>query len=228
MSPAFTHERKVLFVLTSQGELGETGKSTGYTVSEAADPWKVFTEAGWDVHIATVGGGPSPEDGFDPADETQVAWRNDPSVQRQLHGALSLEHVNAAIYDAIYLVGGHGTMWDFPNNSHLSALICEIWAREGVVAAVCHGPAALTTARLADGTLLIDGKNVTGFSNKEEKAIKLDSVVPFLLEDKLVEAGGKYTHAGKWKEHVVVDGRLVTGQNPASAAAVATAAIAAV
>jgi len=221
MSPAFTHQRTVLFVLTSHDTLGDTGKSTGYTVSEAADPWKVFTDAGWNVHVATVAGGPAPEDGFDPKDETQVAWRSDGEIHRQLEHAPTPANVNPAIYDAIYLVGGHGTMWDFPDDAGLNALICEVWDRGAVVAAVCHGPAALTTARLPDGSLLIDGKEVTGFSNTEEKAVKLDQVVPFLLADRLAEAGGDYSQAAKWQEHVVADGRLVTGQNPASAAAVA-------
>jgi putative intracellular protease/amidase len=218
MSPAFSHAHNVLFILTSHDTLGDTGKSTGYTVSEAADPWKVFSDAGWTVHVATVAGGPAPEDGFDPKDETQVAWRSDPHMRRQLEHAPTPANVNAAIYDAIYLVGGHGTMWDFPDDHDLATLICEVWDRG---AAVCHGPAALTTARLPDGSLLIDGKEVTGFSNTEEKAVKLDQVVPFLLADRLAEAGGDYSQAAKWHEHVVADGRLVTGQNPASAAAVA-------
>ena len=226
MSPAFPHEHKVLFVLTSHGTLGDTGKSTGYTVSEAADPWKVFRAAGWDVHVATTAGGPAPEDGFDPANETQVAWKNDPHIHRQMAAAPQVEHVNAAIYDVVYLVGGHGTMWDFPGNNHLSDLIAEVYEREGVVAAVCHGPAALTTARLTDGSLLIAGKQVTGFSNAEEKALQLDHVVPFLLADRLEGVGGDYSQAGKWQRHVIADGRLVTGQNPASAAGVAEAAIA--
>lgn len=227
MSPAFPHEHKVLFVLTSHGTLGDTGKSTGYTVSEAADPWKVFTAAGWDVHVATTAGGPAPEDGFDPENETQVAWKHDPHIQRQMTAAPQVEHVNAAIYDVVYLVGGHGTMWDFPGNAHLSDLIAAVYEREGVVAAVCHGPAALTTARLTDGSLLIAGKQVTGFSNAEEKACRLDHVVPFLLADRLEGVGADYSQAGKWQRHVVTDGRVVTGQNPASAAGVAEAAIAA-
>jgi putative intracellular protease/amidase len=227
MSPAFSHDHKVLFVLTSHSRLGDSGKSTGYTVSEAADPWKVFSEAGWDVHITTVKGGPAPEDGFDPDNATQVDWKTDPHIQRQMHHAPAPEHVNAAIYDVVYFVGGHGTMWDFAGDTHLSALAAAVYEQGGVVAAVCHGPAALTTVRLTDGSLLIEGKQVTGFSNAEEKAIKLDKVVPFLLADKLTEVGGDYSQAGKWQPHVITDGRLVTGQNPASAAGVAEAAIAA-
>jgi len=221
MSPAFSHPHTVLFVLTSHDTLGDTGRSTGYTVSEAADPWRVFTDAGWDVHVTTIAGGPAPEDGFDPKDETQVAWRADANIRRQLEHAPTPASVNSAIYDAVYLVGGHGTMWDFPDNAELGTLICDVWERGAVVAAVCHGPAGLTSARLADGSLLIDGKKLTGFSNAEEKAVKLAEVVPFLLADRLTEAGGDYSNAAKWHEHVVTDGRLVTGQNPASAAGVA-------
>ena len=227
MSPAFPHQRTVLFVLTSHSQLGETGKTTGYTVSEAADPWKVFSDAGWDVHLTTVKGGPAPEDAFDPDNATQVAWKTDPNIHRQMQSAPAPEHVNAAIYDVVYFVGGHGTMWDFAGNTHLGALATAVYEKGGVVAAVCHGPAALTTVRLTDGSLLIDGKKVTGFSNAEEKAVKLDKVVPYLLADRLAEAGGDYSHAAKWESNVVTDGRLVTGQNPASAAAVAEAAIAA-
>lgn len=225
MSPAFAHGRKVLLVLTSHATLGNTGKPTGYTVSEAADPWRVFTDAGWDVHVATIAGGPAPEDGYDATDPIQRAWHDDPSIHRQLPTAPALAHVNAAIYDVVYLVGGHGTMWDFPDDPHLNELICSVWEREGVVAAVCHGPAALTTARVSDGSLLIAGKRVTGFSNAEEEAIDLAEVVPFLLADRLLAAGAHYSQGTKWAPHVVVDGRLVTGQNPASAAAVAEAAI---
>lgn len=225
MSPAFAHAPTVLFVLTSHAVLGDTGKSTGYTVSEAADPWKVFVDHGWDVHVATVAGGPAPEDGFDPADATQVAWKADPGIAHQMATAPQPEHVNAAQYDVVYLVGGHGTMWDFPDNDQLSALIADAWDRGGVVAAVCHGPAALTTARLHDGSLLIDGRRVTGFANAEESAIELTEVVPFLLADRLAAAGGRYSEGPLWASYVITDGRLVTGQNPASAAAVAEAAI---
>lgn len=227
MSPAFAHTPTVLFVLTSHAVLGDTGKSTGYTVSEAADPWEVFVRNGWGVHVTTVAGGPAPEDGFDPSDATQIAWKQDPGIRHQLDTAPQPAHVNAALYDVVYFVGGHGTMWDFPNNPQLSTLVADTWDRGGVVAAVCHGPAALTTARLHDGSLLIDGKRVTGFANAEESAIELSGVVPFLLADRLAAAGGVYSEGPLWKSHVVTDGHLVTGQNPASATGVAEAAIAA-
>ncbi len=227
MSPAFPHTPTALLVLTSHDALGDTGKPTGYTVSEAADPWQVFTDNGWGVHVATIAGGPAPEDGFDAADATQVAWKADPAIRHQMDTAPRPGHVNAAMYDVVYLVGGHGTMWDFPDNDELATLLAETWDRGGVIAAVCHGPAGLTTARLHDGSLLIDGRQVTGFANAEEAAIELTDVVPFLLADRLAAAGGKYSEGPVWKSHVVTDGKLVTGQNPASAGDVATAAIAA-
>ncbi len=227
MSPSVRHERRALLVLTSHSALGDTGKATGYTVSEAADPWKVFVEHGWDVHITTVAGGPAPEDALDLTDPTQAAWHSDPHIQRQMLAATAPAHVNSAIYDLIYFVGGHGAMWDFPDNHDLSVLAASIWEQGGVVAAVCHGPAALTTIRLHNGDLLVAGKKVAAFSNIEENAIGLQDVVPFLLADRLTEVGAKVSKGRKWKSHVVTDGKLVTGQNPASAAGVAEAAIAA-
>ncbi len=223
--PTPPQQCRALLILTSHSELGDTGRKTGYTVSEAADPWRVFTDAGWEVHVATIAGGPAPEDGYDPTDENQAAWMADPHMQRQLHAAPKPEHVNAAIYDVVYLVGGHGAMWDFPDNAELGALVSSIYERGAVVAAVCHGPAALTTLRLVDGSLLAGGKNVTAFSDAEEKAIHLGSTMPFLLQSKLSEVGAKVTVADLWQANVVVDSRLVTGQNPASAAGVARAAI---
>lgn len=227
MSPAFAHERTVLLVLTSHSQLGDTGKDAGYEVSEAAHPWKVFTDSGWHVHLATVAGGPAPEHGFDATDEVQMAWKNNPDISRQMHAAPELEHVNAAIYDAVFFVGGHGTMWDFPGNPHIAGLTQGVWEHGGVVAAVCHGPAALLDVTLRDGRKLLDGRAVTGFSNAEEKSVHLQHVVPFLLADALEQAGGKYTKGSKWKPHVVTDGKLITGQNPASAKGVAEAVVAA-
>ncbi len=227
MSPAFPHTPTVLFVLTSHAELGDTGRSTGYTVSEAARPWRVFTDAGWSVHVATVGGGPAPEDGFDADDPDQVAWRDDPSIRHQLAAAPRPEHVNAAIYDAVLLVGGHGTMWDFADNAAIARLLCELHERDAVIAAVCHGPAGLLAAHTADGRPLLENRRVTGFSDAEEAALKLIRVMPFSLAGRLAEAGARYSEGPVWKAHVVTDGRLVTGQNPASAAGVARAVIAA-
>ncbi|RIJ69556.1 type 1 glutamine amidotransferase domain-containing protein [Nakamurella silvestris] len=227
MSPAFTHPKMALLVLTSHSELGDSGKNTGYTVSEAADPWRVFVEAGWGVHVASVAGGRPPADGLDLTQPNQQAWTLNQEITHQLESAPSPEHVNPAIYDVIYFVGGHGAMWDFPDNGPLAALGAAVYERGGVVAAVCHGPAVLTTLRLSNGSLLIDGRKVSSFTDSEEKAIHLASTVPFLLQSRLTSLGAVHSSAPNWAEHVVTDGRLVTGQNPASAAGVATAAIAA-
>jgi putative intracellular protease/amidase len=218
-------DHRALLVLTSHGTLGDTGRTTGYTVSEAADPWRVFTEAGWTVDITTVAGGRPPEDGMDTSG--QGAWKTDAAVQAKLDGAPSPDQVEPADYDVVYFVGGHGTMWDFPGNDDLQRLAVSVYERGGVVAAVCHGPTALTTITLPDGNLLVAGKNIAAFTDAEEKAISMDTVVPFLLQSRLESLGAKHTGAALWQEHVVTDGRLVTGQNPASAAGVAKAVISA-
>jgi len=227
MSPAFTHPKMALLVLTSHSTLGDTGKSTGYTVSEAADPWRVFVDAGWGVHVASVAGGPPPEDGLDLTQPNQQAWKLNKEISHQLETAPSPEHVNPAIYDVIYFVGGHGAMWDFPDNAPLAALAAAVYERGGVVAAVCHGPAVLTTLRLSNGQLLIDGRTVASFTDSEEEAVGLAKVMPFLLQSTLTSLGATHSSVPNWQEHVVSDGRLITGQNPASAAGVAEAAIAA-
>ncbi len=218
-------KRRALLVLTSHAKLGETGRATGYTVSEAADPWRTFTQAGWEVDIATVQGGRAPEDGYDASKPNQAAWAADPDVQAKLDSAPTPSQVNPDDYDVIYFVGGHGAMWDFPDNADLSRLAASVYENGGVVAAVCHGPAALTTLRLSDGSLLVEGKNIAAFTDREEQAVKLADVVPFPLQSRLQQLGAKHTGGPLWRPHVVTDGRLVTGQNPASAAGVAQAAI---
>ncbi|MFE9360500.1 type 1 glutamine amidotransferase domain-containing protein [Streptomyces olivaceoviridis] len=224
MSTASPSPHRALLVITSHGQLGDTGNTTGYTVSEAADPWQVFVNAGWEVDLTTVRGGRPPEDGFgDPTQPNQVAWAADPDVQAKLDTAPAPAEVDPSRYDAVYFVGGHGSMWDFPGNNDLSRLAASVYEHGGVVAAVCHGPSALTTLRLSDGSLLVEGKSIAAFTDSEEREIGLDGIVPFLLQSRLEELGAKHTGAAHWKSHIVVDGRLVTGQNPASAAGVAEA-----
>lgn len=218
---ATTDDRRVLMVLTSHDKLGDTGRGTGYTVSEAADPWQVLTAAGCAVDIASIAGGRPPEDGMDTSGSKE--WLADARVQAELDGAPSVADVDPAGYQAVFFVGGHGTMWDFPGNADLTRIASGVYEDGGVVAAVCHGPAALTTITLSDGSLLVDGKNIAAFTDAEEKALSMDSVVPFLLQSRLEQLGARHTAAGLWQEHVVTDGRLVTGQNPASAAGVARA-----
>jgi putative intracellular protease/amidase len=209
----------VLFVLTSHGDLGGR-RPTGYFVGEAAHPWQVLRNAGVEVQIASIQGGEPPQDGRDAGDEIQNAFLTDPQISAQLADTPRLRDVDPAGYDAVLFVGGHGTMWDFPHNPDVARVGREIYERGGAVAAVCHGPSALVGMTLSDGTALVAGKAVAGFSNEEEAAVRLTGVVPFLLEDALRELGGQYTSGPKFTEHVAVADRLVTGQNPQSATAV--------
>lgn len=221
-----TETPRALLVLTSHNDLGGL-RPTGYYVGEAANPWRVFTEAGYEVSIASIAGGVPPEDGRDESDPTQLAFLNDPSIAGQLSNTQKLADVDASAYDAVFFVGGHGTMWDFPNDPAVDRVGREVYESGGVVAAVCHGPAALVNITLSDGTRLIDGKRVTGFTNAEEEAAGLTNVVPFLLADALNGAGATHLGGPDFTEHVVRDGRVVTGQNPQSATGVAEAVLAA-
>ncbi|OLZ68440.1 type 1 glutamine amidotransferase domain-containing protein [Streptomyces sp. IMTB 2501] len=212
---------KVLLALTSHGELGDTGRSTGFYVPEAAHPHEVFTKAGYQVDFVSVRGGSSPLDGFEPDDEHSARFLADPVVAAQLADTPTADRLDPMDYTAVYFVGGHGTMWDFPDATELTAFAGAVYERGGVVAAVCHGPSALVNLRLSDGTYLVDGKEVAVFTNDEEVSVGLAEVVPFLLETRLTERGAKVRTGPMWAENTVSDGRLVTGQNPASAARVA-------
>jgi putative intracellular protease/amidase len=204
--------KRILIVLTSHDDLGGVRK-TGYYVSEAAHPWEVFRRVGFEVEVASVRGGRAPQDGFDPQDPAQVDFlatvgeRDTPP----------LEGLDASRYDAVFYAGGHGTMWDFPADPDVARVGREVYERGGVVAAVCHGPAALVNLTLSDGTYLVAGKRVAGFTNDEEEAAGAADVVPFLLADALVGRGARHEPGPDWQAQVVVDGHLATGQNPASA-----------
>ncbi|MFG1814232.1 type 1 glutamine amidotransferase domain-containing protein [Kribbella sp. NPDC049174] len=204
---------RVLIALTSHSELGDTGRATGFYVSEAAEPWAVFTAAGFEVGLVSVAGGRPPVDGLN----------DDDPIQQKFLAAVDLEHTPTAAeldpssYDAIFFAGGHGTMWDFPQDEALAALAAGIYERGGVVAAVCHGPSALVNLKLSDGSYLVDGKNVAGFTNAEEEAVGLTEVVPFLLADALTARGAIHHPAADFTPQTIADGRLITGQNPQSA-----------
>jgi putative intracellular protease/amidase len=214
---------KILIALTSHAELGATGRATGFYVSEAAHPWRVFTDAGYTVDLVSVRGGAPPRDGEDRGDPVQAAFLDDPRVAAQLAATPNPDEVDGAGYAAILYAGGHGTMWDFPGSAALAALGRTVYERGGVVGAVCHGPAALVDLRLSDGTHLVAGRNVAAFTDSEERAVGLTDVVPFPLQTRLTERGARHTGAPDFQPWVVRDGRLVTGQNPASAAGVAAA-----
>lgn len=209
----------ILLALTSHADLGGTGRKAGFYVPEAARPYRIFTEAGYDVDFVSVQGGDPPREGVHPGDREVTAFLRD-------HGdALSStpapDHLYAEDYDAIFYVGGHGAMWDFPASEDLAALAAEIYAAGGVIGAVCHGQAGLVNLQLNDGTYLIDGRRLTSFTNDEEDRVGMASVVPFALETRLIERGAQFAAKAPFTEHAIADGRLVTGQNPASAASTA-------
>jgi putative intracellular protease/amidase len=220
-----SERKKILIALTSHERLGDTGRSTGFYLPEAAHPWRVFTEAGYEVDLVSVRGGNPPRDGVDPSDAVQTGFLADEVVAAKLAATPTAAQVDAGEYAAILFAGGHGTMWDFPEDSALAGVARDIYEAGGVVSAVCHGPAGLVNVTLSDGTPLVAGKRVAAFTNAEEAAVGLDRVVPFLLQSRLEERGAVHVPADNFAANVVVDGRLVTGQNPASATGVAEAVV---
>lgn len=212
---------RVLVVLSSHGELGDTGRPTGWFLAEAAHPWKVFRDAGYAVDFASPEGGAPP---IDPKsmnvddDPVNAAFMRDPAVQAAITTTPRLADVDAAGYDGIWLAGGHGTMWDFRGDADLARLVRDTWTAGGTVGAVCHGPAGLLDVEIPGEGLLVDGRRMTAFSDAEERIVALEDVVPYLLETELREQGADFHFAREpFDPHVEVDGRLVTGQNPASA-----------
>lgn len=210
---------KVLLALTSHGDLGDTGRTTGFYVPEAAHPHAVFTQAGYEVDFVSVQGGEPPRDGVKPDDAETARFLSD--MKEELTSTPTADQLDAAHYDAIFFVGGHGTMWDLPDAADLASLTARIYDQGGVVAGVCHGPAGLVNVQLADGSYLVDGKQVSCFTNEEEAAVGLMEVVPFPLESRLAARGARITKVDNFAPHAVADRRLVTGQNPASARRVA-------
>jgi putative intracellular protease/amidase len=218
---------KVLMILTSHDRLGNTGKPTGFWLEEFAAPYYVLRDAGVDITLASPKGGQPPVDpkSDEPGAQTPAMkrFRGDSEAQRALANTVKLSIVSADDYDAVFFPGGHGPLWDLAEDRDALALIERLHAAGRPVAAVCHGPAVLRRAKGADGAPLVKGKAVTGFSNTEEAAVGLTDVVPFLVEDALKANGGRYSRAPDWASHAVVDGNLITGQNPASSEATARA-----
>jgi putative intracellular protease/amidase len=211
---------KILIVLTSHDQLGDTGKKTGFWLEEFAAPYYVLKDAGAAIAIASPKGGQPPLDPKSEIPEFQTEltkrFRTDTVAQAELANTKKLADVSADNFDAIFYPGGHGPMWDMPDNATSIALIEAFVKADKPVGAVCHAPAALVNVRSKDGEYLVKGKRVTGFANTEEEAVNLTAVVPFLLEDRLKERGSIYSKTANWVPYVQVDGRLVTGQNPAS------------
>jgi putative intracellular protease/amidase len=222
-------KRKILFVLTNHDKLGpadaDSADATGFHLSEAATPWKVLTDAGFDVELATPAGGQAPIDpsSKDLDDDVNKAFLNDTEVRSKLAHTPSLDSINLDDYEAIYFPGGHGTMWDLPDSGNVQRAVRTMYENGKVVGAVCHGPAALVDVKLSDGSWLVDGKKVSAFTDEEEKAVDKDDVMPFMLASKLVERGAKHEKSANFEPSVSIDGNLVTGQNPASAKGVGEA-----
>jgi putative intracellular protease/amidase len=214
-------------VLTSHDRLGDTGQPTGFWLEEFAAPYYVLKDAGAEITIASPKGGAPPVDpkSDDPKAQTPAMqrFREDPGAQRALANTVKLSTVSADDYDAVFYPGGHGPLWDLADDPNSIALIERLYAEGKPVAAVCHGPAVLRQAKAPDGTPLVKGKRVTGFTNSEEAAVGLTDVVPFLVEDALKANGGKYSKGADWADYAVVDGNLITGQNPASSESTARA-----
>jgi putative intracellular protease/amidase len=218
--------KRILIATTSHATLGNTGKPTGAYLSEVSHPYRVFADAGFEIDVASVRGGNVPLDGVDRKDPANAAFLDDARAMAQLETSIPSAQVDPSRYDAIFFAGGHGTMWDLPGDTTAFARVAAtIYEAGGVVSAVCHGPAGIADVKLSDGTYLVAGKTVSGFTNAEERAAKLDDVVPFLLEDRLTAHGARFVGAPLWAKQVSVDQRLVTGQNPASAAGVAEAVV---
>jgi putative intracellular protease/amidase len=217
----------VLIVLTSHAELGNTGEKTGFWLEEFASPYYRLKDAGVTLTLASPKGGQPPLDPkSDQADFHTDATRRfdgDSAAQENLANTIKLADINAQDFDAVFYAGGHGPLWDLYDDSHSIALIEQFIASSKPVAAVCHASAVLLKAKNEDGHPLVKGKQVTGFSNSEEAAVGLTDVVPYLLEDQLVTMGGLYQQVDDWNPLVVVDGLIITGQNPASSDGVAEA-----
>ena len=216
---------KILMVLTSHSELGNTGKKTGFWIEEFAAPYYVFLDAGAEITIASPKGGQPPVDPSSDTPENQtpatIRFKADKNLQHILSKTMLLSAMSADDYDAIFYPGGHGPLWDLTNNADSIKLIEHFWLDKKPVAAVCHAPAALLNTRDNAGEPLVKGKKVTGFANSEEEAVQLTEVVPFLLETELKSKGGIYSKKDNWASYVVKDGILITGQNPASSEAAA-------
>lgn len=216
-------KRKVLFVITSTGVKGNSGLKTGYYLSEVAHPWKVLVDAGYEIDFVSPKGGESPIDGFtldDPVNK--LFWENKEYKEKIIH-SMKPSEVDPSQYKGIYYAGGHGAMWDFPDNAEISAIATKIYEAGGIVGSVCHGPSGLINIKLSNDKYLIDGKHINSFTNKEEKIVGQTDIVPFSLETELRNHGAIYEESDPWQVHVVVDQRVITGQNPQSATAVGLA-----
>ena len=209
--------KPILCVVTSHPIRGDSGEPTGFAMVELTHPLEVFDKAGIPYEIASIRGGHPPIDFFDLSDAANAHYWKDEDFRSALAGSLILGDLDPSRYSAVFFAGGHGTMWDFADSLAVQTVIRDIWEAGGIVSAVCHGPAALVNATLSDGSYLVAGKKLASFTDEEETEVKDTKVVPYLLATTLKERGALHQAAPNWSENVVTDGRLVTGQNPASA-----------
>ncbi|MFH6991603.1 type 1 glutamine amidotransferase domain-containing protein [Flavobacterium sp. FlaQc-48] len=216
---------KILFVVTSHDQLGNTGHKTGFWVEEFAAPYYKFLDEGYQITVATPKGGQAP---IDPNSEIESAqtgatqrYYKDEKAQEVIANTHKLSEMKATDFDAVFYPGGHGPLWDLANDSNSAKLILDFYNSGKLVGAVCHAPGAFLNVKFENGNPFIKGKNFTGFANTEEDAVKLTDVVPFLLETELQKLGGHYSKTADWGIHVVEDGLLITGQNPGSSESVA-------
>lgn len=217
--------KKVLFVLTSHEDLGNTGEKTGFWIEEFAAPYYLLKDKGIDITLASPKGGQPPidpkSDQADAQTPATIRFKSDAETQKVLAKTQKLSEVTQADYDTIFYPGGHGPLWDLAEDKDSIALIEDFIKNNKTVAAVCHAPAVFKHTKNTEGKSLVDGKKVTGFTNSEEAAVQLTDVVPFLVEDMLKENGGIYSKKADWESYAVEDGLLITGQNPASSELVA-------
>ena len=218
---------RILMVLTSHDQLGETGNKTGFWLEEFASPYYVFKDASADITLASPDGGQPPLDpkSDEPDFQTDATrrFKEDHDAQTALANTVKLADVSAENFDAVFYPGGHGPLWDLAEDRSSIALIESMYAAGKPVAAVCHAPAVFKHTKTSEGSPLVEGKSVTGFSNSEEDAVQLTEIVPFLVEDELKAKGGNYSKGDDWHPYALTDGNLITGQNPASSELAAVA-----
>lgn len=188
--------KKILFVVTSHDKKGNTGEATGYYLSKVAHPWEVLHNAGYEIDFVSPQGGKAPVDGFNLEDTVNKKFWDDEKYRTKIENTMKPNEVKPKEYVAIFYAGGHGAMWDLADNKELSKIAQKIYETNGIVSAVCHGPAGLVNIKLSNGNYLVDGKKINAFTNEEEIAVKLEKVVPFALETKLIERGAKFENQG--------------------------------
>lgn len=219
-------QKKILFITTSHQHLGNTGRQTGVWTEEIAIPYFTFIDAGYQVDIASPKGGAVP---FDPNSikpigqnhPTLERFLTDPMAQQKVQQTLRVEHMDVATYDAVFFPGGHGAMWDLPEDAGVTRAVERAFVANKIIGGVCHGVAGLVSAKTPAGHPIVSGRRINSFTNEEENAAGLSEVVPFLLETRLRELGGCFEKASNWVSFAVQDGLLITGQNPASSIRVA-------